>query len=173
MSSSDNASNINSEINWSDVIKREARGIDDADFGEVQGIGLHYILTEKGVINKDTFYLPKELVEGFDGDKLRFSISEGEAEEKFKRDTAPSPEEYSVFKKKLIAPIDKNQDKNNAISNSLETEVQVSQVENIEVKTAQKENLTEKQNYKPKKEEEEENESLDKGDEKLRKEEEK
>ncbi|HXS60497.1 MAG TPA: hypothetical protein VN703_06765, partial [Candidatus Sulfopaludibacter sp.] len=92
--------NITDEINWPYVVKKEARGIDNADFGEVQEIVLHYILTEKGIINKEKFYLPTELVEEFDGEKLRFNIAEQEANEKFKRDNPPSVEEYSIYKKK-------------------------------------------------------------------------
>ena len=96
MSNSNNVFNINDEINWPYVIKKEARGIDDADFGEVQEIVLHYILTEKGIINKEKFYLPTGLVKGFDGDKLRFNISEDEGNRKFKRDNPPSAEEYAI-----------------------------------------------------------------------------
>ncbi len=92
--------NITDEINWPYVVKKEARGIDNADFGEVQEIVLHYILTEKGIINKEKFYLPTELVEEFDGEKLRFNIAEQEANEKFKRVNPPSVEEYSIYKKK-------------------------------------------------------------------------
>ncbi|HZH39179.1 MAG TPA: hypothetical protein VEX17_03860, partial [Bacillales bacterium] len=83
-----------------EVIKKEARGHDDADFGEVQEIVLHYVLTEKGILNKDKFYLPTSLAEEFDGDKLRFNISEEEANEKFKRDVAPTAEEYATFNRK-------------------------------------------------------------------------
>jgi hypothetical protein len=100
MSNSNNVFNINDEINWPSIVKKEARGIDNADFGEVQEIVLHYILTEKGIINKEKFYLPTELVEEFDGEKLRFNIAEQEANEKFKRDNPPSVEEYSIYKKK-------------------------------------------------------------------------
>jgi hypothetical protein len=96
MSNSNNVFNINDEINLPYVVKKEARGIDDADFGEVQEIVLHYILTEKGIISKEKFYLPTGLVEGFDGDKLRFNISEDEANRKFKRDNPPSAEEYAI-----------------------------------------------------------------------------
>jgi hypothetical protein len=39
---------ISSINDWNEVIKKEARGISDADFGEVQGIYSLYILTEKG-----------------------------------------------------------------------------------------------------------------------------
>jgi len=103
MSESDNVVNINNEINWAEVVKKEARGIEDADFGEVQEIVLHYILTEKGLINKEKFYLPTDLVVGFDGEKLRFNISEEEAKEKFQMETAPSADEYAIYKKKIIS----------------------------------------------------------------------
>ncbi len=100
MSNSNNVVDNDNEINWSEVIKKEARGSNDADFGEVQEVVLHYVLTEKGILNKDKFYLPRALVEGFDGDKLRFNISEEEADEKFKRDEAPAAEEYDIFSRK-------------------------------------------------------------------------
>jgi hypothetical protein len=103
MSESDNVVNINNEINWTEVVKKEARGIEDADFGEVQEIVLHYILTEKGLINREKFYLPTYLVAGFDGEKLRFNISEEEAKEKFQRESAPSEDEYAIYKRKTIS----------------------------------------------------------------------
>ena len=112
MSNSNNVFNINDEINWPYVVKKEARGINDADFGEVQEIVLHYILTEKGIISKEKFYLPTGLVEGFDGDKLRFNISEEEANRKFKRDNPPSAEEYAIHirnETSKTAGIDKQQ----------------------------------------------------------------
>ena len=119
MSNSDkNIFNITDEINWPYVVKKEARGIDNADFGEVQEIVLHYILTEKGIINKEKFYLPTVLVEEFDGDRLRFNISEQDANEKFKRDSPPSADEYSIYKKKEITMSKKEQqeDKNKNIT---------------------------------------------------------
>jgi hypothetical protein len=76
-----------STIDWSDVIKKEARGINDEDLGEVQEVGDNYVLVQRGMINKDKFYIPKNMVEGYDG-LLRFSISE-EAKSKFLRDSPP------------------------------------------------------------------------------------
>jgi hypothetical protein len=114
MSDSNNVININNEINWTKVVKKEARGIDDADFGEVQEIVLHYIFTEKGLVNKEKFYLPTDLVAGFDGEKLRFNISEEEAKEKFQRETSPSADEYAIYKRKIISTdIDTDKHHNN------------------------------------------------------------
>ncbi len=61
MSTKDIVDNI-SEIDWTQVIKKEDRGINDEDFGEVQEIVYHYILTGKGVINKEKLFLPTNLV---------------------------------------------------------------------------------------------------------------
>ena len=62
-------------IEWNDVIKKEARGNNDEDFGEVQDIQGNYVLVQKGIIDKEKFYIPKDQAESYDGDVLRFRIS--------------------------------------------------------------------------------------------------
>jgi hypothetical protein len=42
------------------------------------------------VINKDKFYIPKDMVESYDGDVIRFSITEEDAKSRFMRDYPPS-----------------------------------------------------------------------------------
>jgi uncharacterized protein (TIGR02271 family) len=64
-----------SNIDWNDVIKKEARGNDDEDFGEVQDVQDNYVLVQKGIINKEKFYIPKDQAESYDGDVLRFRFS--------------------------------------------------------------------------------------------------
>jgi uncharacterized protein (TIGR02271 family) len=76
-------------IDWNDVIKKEARGSGDEDLGEVQETGQDYILVQRGIINKDKFYIPKDQVESYDGDVLRFKISEDDAKNRFLRDSPP------------------------------------------------------------------------------------
>jgi uncharacterized protein (TIGR02271 family) len=85
-----------SKMDWNDAIKKEARGTDDIDLGEVQEVGTTYVRTKKGLINKHDYYLPKYLVEGYDGDKVYFRITQDDADRLFtnKNDTPPSDEEY-------------------------------------------------------------------------------
>ena len=85
-------------IEWNDVIKKEARGSNDDDLGEVQEVGQTYVVTQKGTIKKEKFYIPKYLAEGYDGDVLRLKLTEAEAKNKFVRDTPPSVQEYSRYK---------------------------------------------------------------------------
>ena len=64
------------DIDWNDVIKKEARGNNDEDFGEVQDIQGNYVLVQRGMIDKEKFYIPKDQAESYDGDVLRFRISQ-------------------------------------------------------------------------------------------------
>jgi len=66
--------------NWDDILKKEARGMNDYDLGEVHEIEPEIVVTKKGVVDKDKFYLPKNLVERFDGDKVWFAITKEDAQ---------------------------------------------------------------------------------------------
>ena len=82
MSNNSNTDDYNSE----EIVKKEARGLgDDTDFDEVQEILGEYIITQKGNVAKDRFYIPKNLVEKFDGDTVYFKITKDEAKQ-YKRD---------------------------------------------------------------------------------------
>ena len=70
-------------INWNDVIKKEARGINNEDLGEVKEVGDTYILVQKGLINKEKYYIPQNRIQGYDGSVLRFKISEEEMKNKY------------------------------------------------------------------------------------------
>ena len=87
-------------IDWFELglSRKEARGLDNYDLGEVQEVAQTYVVTQKGTIKKEKFYIPKYLAEGYDGDVLRFRLTEAEAKNKFARDTPPSAQEYSRYK---------------------------------------------------------------------------
>ena len=76
-------------INWNEVIKKEARGKNDEDLGEVQEVGDTYILVQKGLINKEKFYIPQNEVESYNGDILRFRLSEDDIKSKYLQDSPP------------------------------------------------------------------------------------
>ena len=69
---------MNPTIDWNDVIKKEARDINDEDLGEVQQVEDNYVLVQRGRINKEKFYIPKDQAESYDGDVLKFKFSEQE-----------------------------------------------------------------------------------------------
>jgi uncharacterized protein (TIGR02271 family) len=68
---------------WNEVIKKEVRGLNDADLGKVQKVHETIVVTERGSINKEKFYLPKSITHGYNGSILIFDITEEEAKQKF------------------------------------------------------------------------------------------
>ncbi len=71
--------NTDETIDWEKVIKKEARGLDDYDLGEVQEVNEDIVITKKGVVDKDKFYLPRSKALRFEEDKLWFEVSKEEA----------------------------------------------------------------------------------------------
>ena len=82
-------SSYSGNIDWKDIIKKEARGINNEDLGEVQEVTQDYVLVEKGVINKDKYYIPRDLAVGYNGTILIFNIVAEEAKSKYLRDSLP------------------------------------------------------------------------------------
>lgn len=77
---------------WNEVIKKETRGLNNADLGEVQEVNDNYVVTQKGTISKEKFYIPKSIAHGYNGRILLFNTTEEEAKEKFIIDTSPEAE---------------------------------------------------------------------------------
>jgi hypothetical protein len=69
-------------IDWSDVIKKEARGSGDEDLGGYKKWGKNYVVIRREMVNKEKFYIPIDMAESNDGDVLRFSIYENDGKSK-------------------------------------------------------------------------------------------
>jgi uncharacterized protein (TIGR02271 family) len=82
-------SSHNSRIDWNDVLKKKARGINDENLGEVREVTQDYVLVEKGALNKEKLYIPRDLAIGYDNNTLIFNITAEEAKKKFLRDSPP------------------------------------------------------------------------------------
>src|ERR687889_1434852 len=82
-------SSYNGNIDWDDVIKKEARGINDEYLGEVQEVTQDYVMVQKGLINKEKLYIPRDLAISYNGTILKFNITAEEAKNKFLRDSEP------------------------------------------------------------------------------------
>lgn len=86
-------------IPWDEVIKKEARGIDDYDLGEVQQVSSEYVITQKGIVNTKWFQIPKRLAQDFDGSKLVLKVSEEEATMMYAKDELPLDEDQEESEK--------------------------------------------------------------------------
>jgi len=76
---SSNSTIYNSE----DIIKIEARdlGNDVGGFGELQEVGIEYIVTQDGIVDQDKYYIPKKLVNRFETGILSFRVTNEEAKQ--------------------------------------------------------------------------------------------
>ncbi|MDF0680789.1 MAG: hypothetical protein P0116_07490 [Candidatus Nitrosocosmicus sp.] len=75
---------IDNNVDFTDVIKKEARGINDADLGEVQEVRQDSVITKAGVVDKEVYSIPKNLVDKYDGHNLWFRVTKEEAESLYK-----------------------------------------------------------------------------------------
>ena len=129
------------QIDWNDVIKKEARGINDADFGEVQELTTEFVITQRGLIDVEVFGIPKERAESYDGSVLRFNVTEDEAFSKYREggeDTAEtlSQEEVSTIDE-METQLQSNQDNETEESTTVPlTEERVDISKRIEEDTA-------------------------------------
>jgi uncharacterized protein (TIGR02271 family) len=86
---------MSSNIDWTDTIKKEARGSNDEDLGEVQEVTDGYVLVQKGLVNKEKFYVPQDQAESYDGSVLRFRLSEDEIKSRYMSDLPPPPQSFT------------------------------------------------------------------------------
>ena len=93
-----------STIDWDLVVKKEARGTDDYDLGEVQEVTADNILTQKGIVEKKWFQIPKHLALGFDGDMLTLNVTEEQAKAMYVIDR-PTEEKNQNEGSKTIVPL--------------------------------------------------------------------
>src|SRR3954454_16588502 len=80
---------MGSNIDWNDTIKKEARGVNGEKLGEVQQITDGYILVQRGLANKEKYYIPQGQAKSFDGSVLKFTISEDEIKSKYMSSIPP------------------------------------------------------------------------------------
>ncbi|HET7241961.1 MAG TPA: YsnF/AvaK domain-containing protein [Nitrososphaeraceae archaeon] len=80
-------------ILWEEVIKKEARGIDDYSLGEVRQVTSEYVITHKGIVNTKWFQIPKHLAQAFDGNQLVLKVTEKQAKDLYVKHESPLEED--------------------------------------------------------------------------------
>jgi uncharacterized protein (TIGR02271 family) len=82
-------SDTNTTIPWNEVIKKEARAIDNYDLGEVRQVTSDDVITHKGIVNTKWFQIPKRLAQEFDGNQLILKVTEKEAKDLYIKHESP------------------------------------------------------------------------------------
>ena len=73
--------NNNPVFNPEEIVKKEARGISNNFLGQVQEITSDNIVVEKGSVEKERYYFPKNLFDRYDGHDVWFRITEEQAKQ--------------------------------------------------------------------------------------------
>ena len=112
------------EIPWNEIIKKEARGIDNADFGEIKNVNSESVLAQKGLIDKEFFSFPKNLVQGYDGDRVWFKVTEEEARNSYMQSQNVNLDQGDSSSDNKIEKTETSDEEDNSLSNTKEEEEQ-------------------------------------------------
>src|SRR5438270_13899913 len=78
------------------VIDVKVKSSDNKDLGKIQAITKDYIQTKEGMVSKNYYFIPKYLIQGYDGDKLWVSVSKDDVKARFEKEKAPDPSEFDT-----------------------------------------------------------------------------
>ena len=110
--------NNRNNIDWDNIVKKEAIGLNGEDLGEVLEVRKSHIVTQKGILNKKRYYLPKKAISSFDGTILKVNMTNSDLDQ-YKGNGDQLFDDYSSFK-------------SSDMSKELETKIPV-MAENLEV----------------------------------------
>ena len=110
--------NNKNDIDWDNIVKKEAIGLNGEDLGEVLEVRKNHIVTQKGILNKKRYYLPKKAISSFDGTILKVNMTNNDLDQ-YKGNGDQLFDDYSSFK-------------SSDMSKELETKIPV-MAENLEV----------------------------------------
>ena len=85
---------MSSNIDWNDTIKKESRGVNNEDL-EVQEVTGGYVLVQRGIINKEKFYIPLDQAKSYDCSVPIFGISEDDIKSKYMSDMPPPQSSFT------------------------------------------------------------------------------
>ena len=89
--------NNKNNINWDNIVKKEAIGLNGEDLGEVLEVGKSHIVTQKGILNKKKYYLPKKAISSFDGTIVKVNMTHNDLDQ-YKENGDQLFDDYSSFK---------------------------------------------------------------------------
>lgn len=85
-------------LDWNEIVGKVARGKNNIDLGEVKAVGQLNIMTQKGTLIKETHYIPKYLVEDYNGHVVWFNVSEDHLQD-FEKEQPPIREDYTKYQR--------------------------------------------------------------------------
>jgi hypothetical protein len=82
-------------ILWQQLKDKKVKTNDGKDLGEIKEVTENYIRLEKGVVNKDKYWIPKYVADAYDGKVLWLLVSSDDVAKGYSYTTHPAREQYT------------------------------------------------------------------------------
>lgn len=83
------------KILWQELKGKKVKTNDGQDLGQIKEVVPNYIRLEKGVVNKDRYWVPKYVADAFDGKVLWLLVSSDDIARGYAYTTQPEKEQYA------------------------------------------------------------------------------
>ena len=80
---------------WSQLKGKKVKTNDGKDLGEIKDVTESYIRLEKGLVNKDKYWIPKYVADAYDGKVLWLLVSSDDISRGYSYTTHPANEQYA------------------------------------------------------------------------------
>ena len=81
-------------ILWDEVKDKKVKSIDGENLGKIGKISQNHVMIEEGMFKKKRFWIPKFLVDVYDGKDLWLDIKKEEVTQRYYYDEEPASSEY-------------------------------------------------------------------------------
>jgi hypothetical protein len=82
-------------ILWEELKGKKVKTNDGKDLGEIKEVAENYIRLEKGLVNKDKYWIPKYVADAYDGKVLWLLVSSDDVVKGYSYTTHPEKEQYT------------------------------------------------------------------------------
>src|SRR5690554_2052927 len=82
-------------ILWEELKNKKVRTNDGKDLGEIKEVAENYIRLEKGLVNKDKYWIPKYVADAYDGKVLWLLVSGDDVAKGYSYTTHPEKDQYT------------------------------------------------------------------------------
>ena len=98
-------------ILWDEVKGKKVKSIDGENLGKIEKISQNHVMIEEGMFKKKRFWIPKFLVDVYDGKNLWLDIKKEEVTQRYFYDEEPASSEYDLAMSEFNTKYSKNKSK--------------------------------------------------------------
>jgi hypothetical protein len=98
-------------ILWNEVKDKKVKSIDGENLGKIEKISQNHVMIEEGILKKKRFWLPKFVVDVYDGKDLWLDIKKEEVTQRYFYDEEPASSEYDLAMSEFNTKYGKNKSK--------------------------------------------------------------